>query len=177
MQPIAPNRQRPESRLGRTPRIGGFTLLELMITVAVAAILLTLAAPSFQRVMSNTTQKNAHNDLLATLRYARTEAISRATEIAVTASSSGNWKDGWKVAPAASASNILREHGPMDTQYEIASSSSTLGANPVSITFEPQGGVDGDICFTFSDTRLTDVDERYLQVLESGAVHPAPDCI
>ena len=55
----------------------GFTLLELMVVLAISAILSTLAAPSFtQMIQSNTTSSNVNN-FLADMRFARSESIRR----------------------------------------------------------------------------------------------------
>jgi len=64
--------------MGRS-RNGGFTLLELMITLALAAILVTLAVPNMRDFMRNSRLAGAGNDLLHSLNLARTEAIKRQT--------------------------------------------------------------------------------------------------
>lgn len=53
----------------------GFTIVELMVTVAVAAILLVIAVPSFRNVTANNRLNTAVNDLVASLGSARMEAI------------------------------------------------------------------------------------------------------
>lgn len=65
---------------------GGFSLMELMITVAVAAILLGLAAPSFQDTIRNNRLTTAANDLLHSTQLARSEALKRQTPVVVCAS-------------------------------------------------------------------------------------------
>ena len=65
---------------------GGFTLMELMITVAVAAILLGLAAPSFTDTIRNNRLTTAANDLLHSTQLARSEAVKRQTPVVVCAS-------------------------------------------------------------------------------------------
>ena len=55
----------------------GFTLLELMVVLAVAAILVTLSAPSFTRLIQSTHMSSTVNTFLADMRYARSEAIRR----------------------------------------------------------------------------------------------------
>ncbi|MEO6927683.1 MAG: GspH/FimT family pseudopilin, partial [Casimicrobiaceae bacterium] len=58
-------------------RSRGFSLLELMITITVMAILLAIAVPSFRDVIHRNQVSSASNALLASISYARNEAITR----------------------------------------------------------------------------------------------------
>ena len=63
----------------------GFTLLEIMLVIALLAILLGLGAPSFTEFMRNSRITGKANDLLAGLNLARTEAIKRHVPVTVCA--------------------------------------------------------------------------------------------
>jgi type IV fimbrial biogenesis protein FimT len=65
---------------------GGFTLLELMITVSVAAILLGLGIPAFSDIIRNNRLTAAANDLLHSTQVARSEALKRQVPVVVCAS-------------------------------------------------------------------------------------------
>jgi type IV fimbrial biogenesis protein FimT len=67
----------------------GFTLLELMITLAVVSILMVLAAPSFRDLIRRSKVNSASNALLADLSYARSEAIARGAIVSLCPSSNG----------------------------------------------------------------------------------------
>jgi len=54
----------------------GLTLVELMVAVAVAAVLLTLAVPSFRDLILMQRLKSIHAELVTNLQYARSEAVS-----------------------------------------------------------------------------------------------------
>ncbi|WP_363797871.1 GspH/FimT family pseudopilin [Lysobacter firmicutimachus] len=56
-------------------RAAGFTLIELMVTIGIAAILLALALPSFTESIRSNRVSTATNQLLATINLARTEAL------------------------------------------------------------------------------------------------------
>ena len=67
----------------KTNRRRGFTLIELMIVVAVVAVILTLAAPSFRDMILMQRLKGINAQLVTDLAFARSEAISRRTFIRV----------------------------------------------------------------------------------------------
>ncbi len=84
-------------RRPRRPR--GFTLIELMVTLAIAAILMFLAIPSFVSYQKNTQLTSAANSLLAAINAARGEAMKRGMN-AMVVESTGNgsdWTQGWVV--------------------------------------------------------------------------------
>lgn len=66
-------------------RPSGFTLIELMITLTVAAILLAVAVPSFTDIIRNNRLTAASNDLLRSTQLARSEAVKRQTPVVVCA--------------------------------------------------------------------------------------------
>jgi type IV fimbrial biogenesis protein FimT len=66
-----------------TSRSRGFTLTELMVTLAVAGTLLAIAVPSFAEFRRNNRLVGIANDLLVTTQAARTEAIKRQLSVAV----------------------------------------------------------------------------------------------
>ncbi len=82
----------------------GFTLVELMTTLAVGIIILAIGIPAFLSMMSTNQIAGYSNDLVSAIRLARSEAIKRSDTVAVCASNSdqtacsGNdWNNGWIV--------------------------------------------------------------------------------
>lgn len=84
-------RQKP-LEWARPPRVGGsgFTLVELMVTLAVAAILATMAAPSFTALLNSNRLGGAANELVAALQTARMEAVRRNARVLVCRSEDGS---------------------------------------------------------------------------------------
>jgi type IV fimbrial biogenesis protein FimT len=82
----------------------GFTLIELMVTLAVMALLMLVAVPSFQSTIASSRVTTVTNDLVGALASARTEAIRRGVRVTVCASADGascltgsDWSQGWVV--------------------------------------------------------------------------------
>lgn len=77
----------------------GFTLLELVITIAIVAILLAVALPNFHDFVIHSTVNSTANELVGALNTARAEAVKRGRPVAVIANG-GNWNAGWQVVVA-----------------------------------------------------------------------------
>ncbi|HKQ12460.1 MAG TPA: GspH/FimT family pseudopilin [Steroidobacteraceae bacterium] len=85
-------------------KAAGTTLLEVLMALAVIAVLTTLAAPSLQSLHWNSRRTAAVNGFLHTIFLARSEAITRAQIVSVCHSSDGqqcgagaDWNTGWIV--------------------------------------------------------------------------------
>jgi len=81
-------------------RLGGFTLIELMITLTVLAVFVTLAAPSMRDLVIASQVRTTASDLYESVILARSEAIKRAANVNVIPAS-GNWQNGWTVQTGA----------------------------------------------------------------------------
>ena len=93
-------------------RNAGFTLVELMVTIAVAAVLLVVAVPSFQSMLVNNRISAQTNDLVADLAIARSEAAKRGGRVTVCASDDGatcggSWANGRIVFTDATTMGII----------------------------------------------------------------------
>ena len=122
----------------------GFTLLELMITVAIVAILSAAAIPSFSEIMMKSRLTNQARDLMAGSLMARSEAIKRNQTVTLCASSNGisctgTWINGWIVI--AADNTVVHSHKPAPTGFLINSaltsitfSGSGLGATMATLT-------------------------------------------
>lgn len=86
----------------RLPAQTGFTVVELMISIVVAAVLLALASPSFVEFTKNRRITAQANEFVSTLSLARSEALKRVSRVTVCASSNGTsctggWNQGYLV--------------------------------------------------------------------------------
>ncbi|KGO99393.1 GspH/FimT family pseudopilin [Novilysobacter defluvii] len=75
------------TRMCRGPH--GFTLVELMVTLAVAAVVVTMAVPSFTSLINSNRLGSAANQLVAALQAARIEAVRRNARVVMCRSVDG----------------------------------------------------------------------------------------
>ena len=75
--------------------MAGFTLIEMVVTVMIAAILATMALPSYTAFVANQRVKSVGADLMITMIKARNEAIMRNANVTVSANA-GGWQNGWQ---------------------------------------------------------------------------------
>jgi type IV fimbrial biogenesis protein FimT len=80
----------------------GFTLVELMITIAVLAIALSLAIPSFTATIARNKLTSARDDLIKSFQFTKSEAINRNVSVVIcpsingtSCSGTGDWEEGW----------------------------------------------------------------------------------
>ncbi|MGQ8878461.1 GspH/FimT family pseudopilin [Delftia sp. NA_296.1] len=119
-----------------TPAQGfrGFTTLELLVVIAVLAILTSLAAPSFTPLMERWRVRQIAEDLQATIYFARSEAIKRGGNIAITKTANGNgctnatgntqWGCGWQVL---TGSTVLQQtSSPSRIQVTLSNSTGSI---------------------------------------------------
>jgi type IV fimbrial biogenesis protein FimT len=136
------------------PRSPGFTMFELVVTMAVVAILASLAIPSYKYITSANRVSSEVNALLGDMRYARTEAVRQGIPVTVCAANSTQtactpgdttWESGWIVfadpngnRTPVSAAAILRSQLPFTTAYN---STDTFGADNSmwGVTFNREG--------------------------------------
>lgn len=138
----------------------GFTLVELLITIAVATILMTVAVPSFVETVKNNRLTTNANALLGALAIARSEAVKEGQRATVCASDDqatcggDDWTLGWIVWVDVDG-NGVQAASELHQVGDASPSSMTLDATTYTIQFTAQGalvtGTDGSI--TLCDDR------------------------
>lgn len=138
----------------------GFTIVELMVTLAVASILIGIAVPAFTDFLRQRTMASRINDFVMAVTYARSEAARLGGTVSVQAlggDSANEWGNGYDVVVDASA-EVLRHFESMDDATLDA-----IGAgwhNRFILTFNargmltPQPGASGRIRLCHDDANV-----------------------
>ncbi len=90
----------------------GFTLHELMVTVAITGILIGLAIPGFISMITSNQLTASANDLVTALNLARSEAIKRGIQVTVkNKETSTHWESGWDVFVDINGNETFGDNG------------------------------------------------------------------
>lgn len=147
----------------------GFTLVELMVTVAIGVILTAVAVPAFIGMINKTTADNESSELYRALNYARLESITRGVSVRLQPVTSGAWSGivNAQMGSTASLASILRVM-PALSMNTVVSATSSAGAASY-IEFNNLGALNFPLAaVTITYTRGTQV--RTLGVCLNGRV-------
>lgn len=126
----------------------GFTLIELMVTVALLAILLASVGPSFRALLLDNQAATQGNAVVTSLLFARSEAIKRNAAVVMcqsdagTGCDGGDWAAGWIVWADADGDAAVDAGEILQTQGELpASFALTATGGSTEFSFRPDGSV------------------------------------
>lgn len=152
-------------------RASGFTLVELLVTIAIVAILLAVGLPSFQGAFRSNRVATSTNELMASLALARTEALRSTNGSGICAANAAgtacvddtDWANGWlvwsdaddTVGYQAGTDNLVRYVQPRQG-IVLTVPAASGGALPNQITFNARGMVANNLPETRAITIVPD---------------------
>lgn len=126
----------------------GFTLIEMMVTLAIAVILVVAAVPAFNTIIQNNRAITLSNTFTSAVNYARSEAVKQGQSVSMCAASdttqtscgnNTNWTNGWIVfndptagGSVTSAANILKVQQQLDAGTTVTTTLSYIAFLPTS---------------------------------------------
>jgi len=165
-------------------RDGGFTLIELIVTLAVAAIILSVGVPSFRGVIMDNRLVSQSNQFVTSVKMARSAAVryQRPATVCSTAnfdaavptcSADNDWSDGWFVwvdknrDTLTDANEVIAVFGPINDASTLSSTTSS------SFTYDARGfGTAGAGNLTLCDSRTAEMG-RIIKVNSVGRTNVA----
>lgn len=177
-------------RAGAPPRAsGGFTLIELMVTIAVLVVLVTLAAPAFTSLFLDSRRAATVNDFIAAVNYARATAVTQRVSVTIcrsanatqtsascdTGTSGTGWENGWIIFVDANANgtldsgennatSILRRHERLTTGSTLHGNNNIVNR----ITFNNAGITGNNGTLAYCDRRGFSVNNTRVIVVSVG---------
>ena len=148
-------------------REGGFTLLELMVTIAILAIVLSIGVPSYRGVIMDNRMAAQANLFATSIKLARSNAVKYQRSATVcsssnfdaavpTCSSNADWSNGWIVwvdkdrDATTDANEVISVFGPIHN-------ASTLSSGAAAFTYDARGfGTTGAADMTLCDSRTAE---------------------
>jgi type IV fimbrial biogenesis protein FimT len=135
----------------------GFTLIEILIVVAIASIAMTLAAPSLRSFIADQHVRVTAADLAQDLQYARVNAIATGKNTVVQPLTANTWTSGWMTYTDVNADGIfngtdilLKKTAPTTGSLKICTTGG--GANSLELETNVQYRPDGSVVRTSAVT-------------------------
>ena len=125
----------------------GFTLIELMVTLTLGAVLMFVAAPSFVTFQRNSELTSFTNSMVSAINSTRGEAMKRGRYAMLTPTDDTNWNSGWKAFVSFNATTraydstqdlIVMTRDATPSYLSIAANGSALDSPPY-IMFDASG--------------------------------------
>jgi type IV fimbrial biogenesis protein FimT len=139
-------------------RTRGFTVIELMVTLAILAIMMGLGVPSFRAFISSQKIKTGTTELMTSLVLARSEAVKRNANVTVTPSSSAAWNNGWTVTATVGGGTATLHSQEAITGITITTytnATCTTAGTVANIVYANTGRAAASTCYKFTADNTT----------------------
>ena len=160
--------------MARGGRSSGFSLVELMITIVVLAVIIAISAPSFTGVFNGNRLTSRANELVASLQMARSEALRRNAPVLVCRSEDGSECadeiGSWDLWITIDSDDVVLRQDRLKAPVELTSDVHTISFRGDGVAREAGGGLlDSQFVACIPTTRPGD-NQRLISVSLGGRV-------
>lgn len=138
----------------------GFTLIELMVVLAIAGVLLLVAFPNFNEMIQGQRLKTQTNETLAAIVFAKSEALERRSNVTICAMKTGisnqcgttgnEWANGWVVFVDSNNDGVVSNgEEVIKSRGNYKKLTSTASVTGFIFDFEGVANTSGDINFCY----------------------------
>jgi len=157
---------------------GGFTVIEIMVAIALLAVMVTIGVPAFTSTINSNETAAKSNAFLSALKMARSEATKRRQNIIVCASNnqtdcaSNSWSDGWIIFEDTDAGSDFDSGEEILDTYNLPTGFSVTRAagGTDQIVFASTGLSDSSVAQAFTVCKANTTNGRQLTIDRSGLV-------
>ena len=148
----------------------GLTLIELMVTLAVAIILVAVGMPLFSGIAANNRATTQTNALVTALNLARSEAVGRGADVSIRAAG-GTWKQGWVVFVDDDEDGVVDDGEPIRVWAPLSNNATvTVIADDAVVVFDSFGAADAAYTFQLGQDGATGSATRCVVVGLTGQI-------
>lgn len=156
----------------------GFTLIELMVAVAVVGVVVAIGMPSFGELLKNNRMVTQANAIIASLQQARSETINRGISVRIEPLVAGtDWSAGWQLRIDGSnpSDNDFDDDVDIVIRSYEALKQSTLTSTVDNIIYLPDGSVSAAAVLTLIADKCTREHKRVISIKLSGFIWLDPN--
>ncbi len=131
--------------------IQGFTLVELLVALAIAGILVSFGVPSYNRFAQRQSLSNETNNLLSDLNFARNLAVDKGTNVSLVSNNGSDWEGGWVITQDLPTNPVTTKNVRIKQQVS-GNITITENGGLSKVTYDSQGGASTLVNFTIQKT-------------------------
>lgn len=157
-------------------RATGFTMIELLMTIILVAVLSAIAAPAMREFNVRANVNTTTNDIVVALNLARSEAVKRGRLVSVVANGA-DWSNGWTVQ--SDDGTVISERAAVLPDYRVLGAATGPGAPADRVVFTGTGALSVATAWDFSICRPSfapgNADSRRVIVTATGSIRSRRD--
>ena len=151
-------------RVSRLFRTNGFTLVEMMIVLAIVAILVGIGLPPFNDSVRDKRLSALTSEFISAVYVARNESLTRRKEISLKPKISGRWQSGWTISDDIDA-KILHEYtNPNAETMQVLDKTSHAPLAVTAFKFKPNGQVTNAANVSLGEVEFYICDDRSREI-------------